>query len=156
MLEKSKLEQILREWSYWDKEPQKSIFRSLLKNNISLTPDLVLVIQGVRRCGKSTLLSQMMKYKNLPSKACTFVNFEDPRLSQDLNADLLDQIVSFSKEKFQNQKIYYFFLDEIQNVTEWEKWLHKKVERPSNEIYIITGSNASLLSGELSTALTGS
>ncbi len=154
MLDNLKLEQIIKEWSYWDKEPPPSIPRRILETSIPLHPDIVLVIQGVRRCGKSTLLTQMMTQKKLSSSACIFVNFEDPRLAADLNTDLLDQIVSLSK-KISRQNMYTFFLDEIQNVAGWEKWLHKKVERPSNEIYVITGSNASLLSGELSTALTG-
>ncbi|MEK7790814.1 MAG: ATP-binding protein [Deltaproteobacteria bacterium] len=154
MLDNSKLKQIIREWSYWDKEPPPSIPRKILSGDIPLNPDIVLVIQGVRRCGKSTLLAQIMAHKKLPRPSCTFVNFEDPRLSADLNPDLVDQIVSLSK-KISEHDVYYFFLDEIQNVKGWEKWLHRKVERPSNEIYVITGSNASLLSGELSTALTG-
>jgi hypothetical protein len=154
MLDNSKLKQILTEWSYCEQEPPPSIPRELLGNDIPLNSDIILVIQGVRRCGKSTLLAQIMTHKNIPRTACTFVNFEDPRLSADLNSELLDRIVSLSK-KISEHNVYYFFLDEIQNVKGWEKWLHRKVERPSNEIYVITGSNASLLSGELSTALTG-
>ena len=49
----------------------------------------------------------------------------------------------------------YFFLDEIQNVDAWESWLHSKLERSKNHFFTLTGSNATLLSGRLSTALTG-
>ncbi|MBI3019315.1 MAG: AAA family ATPase, partial [Deltaproteobacteria bacterium] len=117
MLDKSVLKGVLQEWSFWGKPFPFSIPRKVLKTqNITLSPDIVCVIQGVRRCGKSTLLAQMVQYLKLPVTACTFVNFEDPRLSQDLTTALLDQIVSFSKKEFPSHHRYYFFLDEIQNV----------------------------------------
>jgi hypothetical protein len=96
-----------------------------------------------------------MEKLHLDHQECIFVNLEDPRLSSDLNYKLLDKIVLVSKARRPKAKHYYFFLDEIQNVTQWEKWLHLKTERPGNESYVITGSNAALLSGELSTVLTG-
>lgn len=156
MLEYNALNQIISDWSYWDQTPPPSVPRRILKTHpLSLSPDLILVIQGVRRAGKSTLLSQIMHSLSLSPHQCTFVNFEDPRLSQDLDYKLLDQIVEFSTKKFGFSKPHYFFLDEIQEVQNWQKWLHLKIERPGPHYFIITGSNASLLSGELSTALTG-
>lgn len=155
MLGKSELEIVLEDWNYWSKPPPPSIPRKVLKGPLRLQPDLVFVLQGVRRSGKSTLLAQIMSHLKLPPAHCTFVNFEDPRLSKDLNHQLLDQIVSFSGERAPGEKERYFFLDEIQNVENWQKWLHAKTERPAGNYFIITGSNASLLSGELSSALTG-
>lgn len=156
MLKNEALEQILNDWNWWDRAPPPSIPRERLSNKkIVLTPDLVWVIQGVRRCGKSTLLSQIMVQQGLHPHQCTFVNFEDPRLSEDLDYPLLDQIVALTTQRQTTPQAHYFFLDEIQEVKNWQKWLHAKVERPKNYHFVITGSNATLLSGDLATLLTG-
>ncbi len=155
MLDKSSLESILDEWNFWGKSPLPSIPRRILSSLPRLVPDLVLVVQGVRRCGKSTLLVQLMTQLALDPYDCTFVNFEDPRLSSELNFKLLDAILTTTRQRRSHGKQLYFFFDEIQNVVGWQKWLHLKMERPGKESFVITGSNASLLAGELSTALTG-
>lgn len=154
-MDKSILASILSDWNYWDRAPRESILRNVFKTPLQLHSDLVLVMQGVRRCGKSTLLAQIMTTLGLPFEHCTFVNFEDPRLSEALHYTLLDEIVAFSKARISTRGPCYFFFDEIQNVDGWQKWLHSKMERPSEDCFIITGSNAALLSGELSSALTG-
>jgi uncharacterized protein len=116
-----------------------------------LERDLVIVIQGVRRCGKSTLLRQIAARQDVSDRAI-FVNFEDPRLSDRLDYRILDEIVTF-QEKRSKKNLYYFF-DEIQNVHGWEKWLHIQLER-KKRYFVVTGSNSTLLGGELATALTG-
>lgn len=112
--------------------------------DISETGNRVMVVSGVRRCGKSTLLLQ-----NVSKNDNTLViNFEDPRLeSFELNDFYkLENIANKS-----NKNIFVF--DEIQNIPEWEKYVRSANER-GKKIYI-TGSNASLLSKELGTRLTG-
>jgi uncharacterized protein len=116
-----------------------------------LEKDLALVIQGVRRCGKSTLLRQIAARENVAGRAI-FVNFEDPRLSDRLDYRLLDDIIAFH-ESSSKKNVYYFF-DEIQNVAGWEKWLHIQLERRSR-YFVVTGSNSNLLDGKLAMALTG-
>jgi predicted AAA+ superfamily ATPase len=153
-MDNSKMEQILVDWSFWDKPVPPSIPRSALTPSLPLKPDLVLAIQGVRRCGKSTLLTQIMRGQGLDPMRCYFLNFEDPRLSQDLNPKLLDSVLAYARDRSRGE-ISVFFFDEIQEVDEWEKWLHVKVERPGKEVFVITGSNASLLSGDLTSRLTG-
>lgn len=155
MLDKSALNQILQDWNYWGNPPPVTIPRKILKESIQLETDLVFVLQGVRRSGKSTLLAQIMSSLKLNPVDCTFVNFEDPRLSEELNYKLLDQIVAFSEERRPDSKRRFFFFDEIQNVNQWQKWLHVKTEKPARNCFVITGSNAALLSGELSSTLTG-
>lgn len=155
MLTKSDLEPILNDWNYWVSSPPITIPRKVLRQTISLQPDLVLVIQGVRRCGKSTLLAQIMQEKKLNPLDCTFVNLEDPRLSENLDFRLLDQITLLAHSKNRGKMRHYFFLDEIQNVKDWQKWLRVKTEKPTQDCFVITGSNSSLLSGELSSVLTG-
>jgi hypothetical protein len=76
-------------WSYWGRESPASVRR-----DVDLPPrlsdSLALVVQGVRRCGKSTLLGPMVERYRLDRRHCAFLNFEDPRLGQDLDHSLLD------------------------------------------------------------------
>lgn len=154
MIDLSVLGQIVSEWSYRSARPAPSVPRRLLDLEREWTPDLVWVVQGVRRCGKSTLLAQIMERKRLPPDDCYFVNFEDPRLSGELNPKLLDAIVTLARQR-SVQRPKYFFFDEIQDVFAWEKFLHARLERPRDEHYVITGSNSALLAGDLGTTLTG-
>lgn len=148
------LPEIAEYWSYWSAPPEGSIPRdiSLPKR---LSPELALVIQGVRRSGKSTLLTQLIGHYKLERKNCLFINFEDPRLVGFLNHHTLDEIVTYFRSIRPKANKLYFFFDEVQNVEHWQKWLHTQLERPKNNYFIVTGSNASLLSRELGTSLTG-
>jgi predicted AAA+ superfamily ATPase len=83
------------------------------------------------------------------------VNFEDVRLASDLTFELLDAIVEFAHARTSGSRPHYVFFDEIHHVAGWEKWLHTKLERPGRDHFALTGSNAALLAGEFSTALTG-
>lgn len=153
MIEKSYLLDVLSEWSLWGQSLPKTIPRwphGLPKN---LPTDLVIVIQGVRRCGKSTFMYQMIERFGLDHSRCFFINFEDPRLSSSLDVGLLDAIYQLALEKKGPDCV--FFLDEIQNVKDWEKWLRTKLSLSPLSRFVITGSNASLLSGDLGTVLTG-
>ena len=154
MISEQGLMTVLREWSFWDASPPAGLTRQLALPQ-TLHADLALVIQGVRRCGKSTLLSQLPKRYHVPLAQCYFCNFEDPRLINDLNHHLLSRIVTLARKNLSPEKPCYFFFDEIQNVQEWEKWLHTQLERPKHHYFILTGSNSRLLSGEFATALTG-
>lgn len=118
-----------------------------------LRPDLALVVQGVRRCGKSTLLAQMIGRYGLDAQRCVFVNFEDPRLAGQLDHTLLESLVAaFESER---PGPAWYFLDEIQRVDGWQRWLRSQLDRPRERHFVITGSNAHLLSGELASTLTG-
>lgn len=161
MLSNQQLTEVLGDWSFWDcglntdsVQPLSGLTRELTLPE-KLHPDLALLIQGVRRCGKSTLLSQLPARYDLALRDCYYCNFEDPRLLGYLDHTLLSQIVTLARQKVPPERACYFFLDEIQNVQDWEKWLHVQLERPKNNYFILTGSNSSLLSGEFATALTG-
>lgn len=111
-------------------------------------PDLAthaLIISGIRRCGKSTLLLQLMK-KRYPD--ALYLNFEDPRLSAFDGNDFqrLDEIIKAAEKEV-------LLFDEIQVVDQWEKYLRQKLDEGYK--IVVTGSNASLLSRELGTKLTG-
>jgi len=157
-MEKVELEGVLSDWSYWDGSFPDSWHRDTDLPK-TLSPDIVWVLQGVRRCGKSTLLTQIVRRLKLPADACFFINFEDPRLSRQLNAGLLDQLLAIGTARKPNDERYFFF-DEIQHVDDWEKWLRSKVDHAASgqatkNHFVITGSNGSLLSGELASSLTG-
>ncbi|MCG2695366.1 AAA family ATPase [Candidatus Parcubacteria bacterium] len=103
----------------------------------------IFVISGVRRSGKSTLALQLLENKKY---GC--LNFDDERLAGFTENDF-DKVLQGMYELFGD--LDYFIFDEIQNIKNWELFANRL--RRTKRI-IITGSNASLLSGELSTRLT--
>ena len=113
---------------------------------IKIEDSFALLITGIRRCGKSTFLNQILKKQ----KKGYYLNLEDPRLE---GFDLSDfnKIETIMKETYGQKGVYFF--DEIQNIDKWEKFIRYLIEK--KEKVIITGSNASLLSRELGTKLTG-
>ena len=153
-MDADRLLEISAYWSFWDRDVPGSVTRDVVLPR-RLTDSLALVIQGVRRCGKSTLLAQMMGFYRLNRRHCAFLNFEDPRLGHELDHSLLDAWVEAFRRAHPRLGKAYFFLDEIQGVDGWERWLRTQLERPSGNHFVVTGSNARLLSGELSGVLTG-
>lgn len=120
----------------------------LHRNSIKTLPDLTshaLIVSGIRRCGKSTLLYQSLKERH---PEALYLNFEDTRLYDFDPSDFvrLDKVVRESTSKT-------LFFDEIQIVDRWEVYVRQKLDEGSK--IVITGSNASLLSRELGTKLTG-
>jgi hypothetical protein len=111
---------------------------------------------GVRRCGKTSILYEMInKLSHSTDKTkILFLNFEDERL--ELEVDELDLILQSFSELYPEQNLHecYFFFDEIQNITGWEKFVRRVYDTISKNIYI-TGSNSKLLSSEIATSLRG-
>ena len=122
----------------------QGILRDKLKE-IKLSKKYATVITGIRRSGKSTLLRQLLTKQ----KKFSYLNFEDIRL---FNFTLNDfkKLEEVFLDKT-NPDVYFF--DEIQNVSNWERYIRTLVDE--NKTIVITGSNASLLSNELGTRLTG-
>ncbi len=116
------------------------------ENELTILDSFALIITGVRRCGKSTFLNQLIKKQ----KRTYYLNLEDPRLE---GFDLTDfnKIEIIMKELYGEGGVYFF--DEIQNIIKWEKFVRYLIDK--KERVIITGSNASLLSKEMGTKLTG-
>ena len=106
-----------------------------------------IIITGIRRCGKSVFLSQIIE--NFFEKYY-YINFEDERLA-DFELQDFNKLYEVCIELF--GKAGTFFLDEVQNIAGWEKWVRRMYENGFK--FFITGSNARLLSKELSTSLTG-
>lgn len=116
--------------------------------------DLVKVIIGIRRCGKSVLLKQIadeLLEKGVDSGHLLYINFEDMDFSPLQTAMDLHRYV---KQQIQDSQKYYLFFDEIQNVENFEKAINS-FRASMNVSIFITGSNSRLLSGELATLLSG-
>ena len=115
---------------------------------------LIKVISGVRRCGKSTLFLQYiehLKSNNIDDNHIIFINFEDLEYEEYTNYKTL---YNYLNKRIIDSKKYYIFLDEIQNVEKYEKTVDSLLVKGNCDIYI-TGSNAYMLSSELSTLLSG-
>jgi len=116
--------------------------------------DIIKVVTGLRRSGKSTLLEifkNNLFENDVTSKQIQFYNFELPE--NFLNKSW-DKLYFEIKSKLQSDKINYIFLDEIQNITDFEKLVDGLYATKDTDVYI-TGSNANLLSSELATILSG-
>ena len=116
--------------------------------------DLIKVIMGIRRCGKSVLLLQIideLKEKGMNQKQIIYINFENEEYNFIKN-DI--DLHNYIKERIVNKEKYYLFFDEIQNVKDWEKAINS-FKASKNVSIFITGSNSDLLSGELATHLAG-
>lgn len=144
---------ISSDWSFWSRDIPPSVPRRIDLPE-KLSDSLCLVVQGVRRCGKSTLLGQVVQRYGLDRTRCAFLNFEDPRLASSLSYETLDAWTE-AFERLHPQQPLHFFLDEIQAVEGWQRWLRTRLDQKRGHSFVITGSNATLLSGELSSALTG-
>lgn len=117
--------------------------------------DLIKILVGIRRCGKSVILNQIMdelKEKGCDSDHIIYINFEyieyeELRDYKKLNKHIKDLLIDKNK--------YYIFLDEIQKVDKFEEVVNSLRASTNNTSIFITGSNSKLLSQELSTVLSG-
>ncbi|MDY6053516.1 MAG: ATP-binding protein [Anaerovibrio sp.] len=120
-----------------------------------MNSDLIKVLTGVRRCGKSVMLEliqQELHEQGIPKKQFITINFENMSYAPLCSASALHEYI-IKKATHIGGKVYLFF-DEIQEVTDWEKCINSLRVELDCDIYI-TGSNARLLSGELATYLAG-
>ena len=118
--------------------------------------DLIKVITGIRRSGKSVILTQIIdeiKENGIDDKYIIYINFESKEYSFIKNDD---DLYKYIKEKMTNNKKYYLFFDEIQNVEKWELAINSfKADYKEKVSMFITGSNSDLLSSELATHIAG-
>jgi len=145
MISKTVLTEIIISQRYKILKRDSGICREKLKH-LKLRKGSALILSGIRRCGKSTLLKQLLDQ----NKNFYYLNLEDPRLD---GFELKDfsRVVEIFENLYGGDCIYFF--DEIQNVDSWERFIRSLTD--DKKIVVITGSNASLLSRELGTKLTG-
>ena len=116
--------------------------------------ELIKVLLGIRRCGKSVLMKQIMqeiKTSGVKEEQIIYINFEDFQFKELCTAGALYEYI---KERRVNEERYYLFFDEIQMVTEFERVINSFRATWDVSIFV-TGSNSKLLSGELATYLSG-
>jgi predicted AAA+ superfamily ATPase len=135
----------------------QTVLRSQYLDVLKVLKDknLIKVATGVRRCGKSTLMLQFQDVLRAENEAVSIIdiNIDMPDfrfLAEKSWKDVYDFIVEHLKKNVTN----YVFIDEVQNVKEFEKLLEGLYVHPNIDLYV-TGSNAFLLSSELATLLTG-
>jgi predicted AAA+ superfamily ATPase len=157
-MQKEQILDILLDWNFWRKKLPTGIERPdyLSRAQELLDAGQVLSLIGARRAGKSFLMRQIAKKlmaEGLDKNSVLIINFEDPRFSE-LNLKTLQQIYEVYQEELEPREKPFIFLDEVQEVEGWEKWVNAMHELRKARI-IISGSNAKLLSRDLATLLTG-
>ena len=117
--------------------------------------DLVKILVGIRRCGKSVILNQIVdeiKEKGVEENHIIYINFELIEYEELQDYKKLNKYI---KDNIKDNKMYYIFLDEIQRVDKFETVVNSLRASLKNISIFITGSNSKLLSNELSTVLSG-
>jgi len=147
-MDKSKLRQIIVDHQEILHREEKDLIERDIDLEYFLKGNEIVIISGIRRCGKSTLLK-------LISRRLTgekyYLDFDDIRLI-DFTGDNFQDVEDIAYELLGTSDIMYFF-DEIQNVPNWERWVNNLYSRDRK--VFLTGSNSKLLSSEISTFLTG-
>ncbi len=122
------------------------IFRSVKEKEI-------IILTGVRRCGKTTIMYQMIDFllKDVLPAQILYLNLDDEMLKK----ESLEAIYSEYRQYKNPDKKAFVFLDEIQNISGWERFLKKRYDLQDSVKFVISGSSAGLLRQEYSTLLTG-
>jgi hypothetical protein len=151
IMNREELYSILFEQQKDFEEEKPTIPREMTKKAIKLISlEMPLVITGIRRCGKSFLLKLIKDKFKLKDKDYFYINFNDDRFIK-FEVEDFQKVIDFLNEQSYKEKCF-LFIDEIQEVPGWEKW----IDRIKSKYKIfITGSNSRLLSSELATILTG-
>ena len=157
-MDKNEILRILEDWNFWKIDLDTGISREkyLKKLRQFLETKQVLTIIGARRSGKSFIMRQLAR--NLmdggkDKSETLIINFEDPRFVE-LKVESLQQIYETYLEFLSPKGPPYIFLDEVQEIEGWEKWVSTAQELQKARV-VVSGSNAKLLSRELGTLLTG-
>ena len=150
----------LKKWNLWEHQVDSGIKRERYIKQIFPYLDRreTIVLKGIRRSGKSTLIKQLMQElvkKGTNKRQLIYLNLEDYNFANYLTVDLFENVLNSYKKYFKHKKKIYFFVDEVQKIQGWEKWIRTKYDQNENIKFIVTGSSASLLSKDFSTLLTG-
>jgi len=146
---------------HWqEKKYESGVQRELLSEiKLVLDTDQIIAISGVRRCGKSFLLKQIINYlteTGVQSQNILFLNLEFPTYASENSNEILSQVFELYFRIQNPEGKLYIFLDEIQTINEWEKWLKYQYDQRKGKIkFFITGSNSQFLSSEFASRLSG-
>jgi predicted AAA+ superfamily ATPase len=159
MLTDQELLDTLARWNRWGAAPldagwPRRVLRRLLP---FLEGPEVLALVGPRRAGKTTVMFQILdalEQAGVDREACLHVNLEEPALASELGVDILERLYRRFRVELRPTGRVYLFLDEIQRVEGWERWVRARNESEDVKIFV-TGSSATLMSREMATLLTG-
>jgi len=150
---------IIKQNAHWQNKKYTALIDRMQTDNVleRLYLKEVQVLVGVRRSGKSSILKLVINKlsETINTKSILFLNFDDP-FFVDINQDPKNlYLLVETAEKITGVKVEYLFLDEIQNVNKWEKFVKIAYDNELFKKVIVTGSNTNLLSGEYATLLSG-
>lgn len=159
LMKASQIIETLEEWNFWNEQREIGVRRGKYLDKMKRFSQTgqVVTLTGVRRCGKSTLMMQFIKDlvdKDLPVKNTLYVNLEDPRFWGSLSLKFLNDLFETYVEYLKPDRMPYVFIDEVQHVTGWEKFVRFLQEARKGHVFV-SGSASTLSSPEFGTALTG-
>ncbi|MCD4670862.1 MAG: ATP-binding protein, partial [Actinomycetia bacterium] len=157
-MNKYEILEILYDWNFWERSQFLGVKRKELLKTLSKlsSENFIISIIGPRRSGKSVLIRQFANeliVKGTDSRDILIVNFEDYKW-KDLNLDALDKIYSVYLENISISDKPYIFLDEVQRISGWERFVRALLEKRKGHIFV-SSSNSKILNKELATSLTG-
>jgi predicted AAA+ superfamily ATPase len=149
-MERSLLKKSIDEWQEFYLRAKSHL---VLRKNTPAMPDknFGLALIGLRRSGKTYSAIQITSEQ--PEGSVLYYNFEDPLFFSHPELEHLDTLLSVAHE-YSTEPIETLILDELQNISGWERWLRKIIDQKLYRV-ILTGSSAKLLSSELATSLSG-
>ncbi len=158
-MEPQQVIEVLDGWNFWTKDQDIGIERKEYRTIIERLhrTSQIVVLTGVRRSGKSTLLKQYIHFlirQGMDRKDCLYINFEEPKFIGQLSLDFLQQSYEAYREIVQPKGKPAIFLDEVQLIPGWEKFVRGIHEKNEAAVFV-SGSSATLLSSEFATVLTG-
>jgi predicted AAA+ superfamily ATPase len=149
---------IISQNKHWEKKYdslyERDIFPKLIQN---LQTKYIQVLQGIRRGGKSSLFKLLINHLSgkVDPKEILYINLDDPFfIKHSNNPESFYEIIQ-TAQKLTQKEVKYLFLDEVQAINGWEKYVKSVYDSGEFQKIFITGSNSSLLNGELATLLTG-
>jgi len=150
----------LDKWNFWHQKIDVGFKRDqyLFRLEKFLKMPEIIALTGVRRSGKSTLILQLIEKlisSGVNPENTLYVNFEEPNFGGSLTVDLLGRIFDAYLEFYNPQGKIYLFLDEVQLVEGWERFVASLYDRKVNVKIFVTGSSSKLLKGEISSLLSG-
>ncbi len=133
---------------------KRDVFEKLERN---LQTKHIQVIQGIRRSGKSTLFKLLINHlsQTIDPKEILYINLDDPFFTPFRDDATKFYDIIQSAKKLTQKEVKYLFLDEVQNMKGWESYVKSVYDSELFTKIFVTGSNSTLLEGELATLLTG-
>ena len=150
---KNNSEQLIKIIDFWKKSVETDTLQGrFIAGKINVKSKEIVDLAGPRRSGKSSILKLIIRNLKLKDDFL-YINFEDPFFIDHNSPQVIEELVSVFREYF-SPDLRYLFFDEIQEIDHWEKAVRKLRDGENFKIFI-TGSSSKLLSGEISSLITG-